>query len=524
MPDTSLPTEQTKALPPPATRPALPAPDGAVPPRPPGSTDTPPPATRGHWRRWLLLLLLLGAAGGAAWYYWPQLSAKFSGQSAPSRPGGRGRMAGGAVPVTVAPATVKDLPVLLDALGTVQALNTITVRSQVDGILVEVACTEGQEVRAGDVLARIDPRTYAASLAQAEAKLAQDQAVMANSRLDLQRYIDLSRSNGASRQQLDTQRALVAQNEAQLRVDQAAIDTARTQLDFTTIRSPVDGRVGLRQVDQGNLVRSGDANGLVVVTQVVPISVLFTLPQQDLPRILEAMREGPVQVLVVGGDGATRATGTLLTPDNQVDQTTGTIRLKATFPNPTRDLWPGAFVNVRMLVATIRQAVTIPLVAVQRGPDGPYAFVLKADNTVEQRPIATGFINATDAVVTRGLQADDRVVTSGGLRLNAGATVEVIQPVVPAYVAPTRGRRPGSARPAAAPQDPAAPAAGETRPGRRPDGGPGGRRGPAEGTPPGPPAAPAAAAPSTSPRPSSPGPSPPRSSRWRCCWPGSSAT
>ncbi|MBS7809364.1 efflux RND transporter periplasmic adaptor subunit [Roseococcus sp. XZZS9] len=431
--------EQTKALPPPAERLALPP--------PPSAPEPEPPARRRRWLGRLILLAALGAGGGAIWHYWPQLSAKFSGQptqGGPGGPGGRGRFGGGlAVPVTVAPAALRDLPVMLDALGTVQALNTITVRSQVDGILVEVAFTEGQEVRRGDVLARIDQRTYAAALAQAEAKLAQDQAVLANSRLDLQRYVDLSRSNGASRQQLDTQRALVAQNEAQLQADQAAIDTARTQLDFTTIRSPVDGRVGLRQVDQGNLVRSGDATGLVVVTQVDPISVLFTLPQQDLPRIVTAMREGPVQVLVVAADGSTRATGTLLTPDNQVDQTTGTIKLKATFPNPNRDLWPGAFVNVRMLVATIRQATTIPLVAVQRGPDGPYAFVLKADNTVEQRPIATGFINATDAVVTRGIQPDERVVTSGALRLNAGAEVQVIEPVVPAYVPPTRTRRQG---------------------------------------------------------------------------------
>ncbi|TCH98203.1 efflux RND transporter periplasmic adaptor subunit [Roseococcus sp. SYP-B2431] len=483
MPDTPLPIEPVKALPAPPVRPALPAPDHPE--------AGPPARPRRRWVGWLVWLLILGSAGGAAWYYWPQLSAKFSGQPAQQGPGGaRGRFGGGAVPVTVAPATRKDLPVLLDALGTVQALNTITVRSQVDGILVEVAFTEGQEVRRGDVLARIDPRTYAAAVAQAEAKLAQDQAVLANSRLDLQRYVDLSRNNGASRQQLDTQRALVAQNEALVQADQAAVDTARIQLDYTTIRSPVDGRVGLRQVDQGNLVRSGDANGLVVVTQVDPISVLFTLPQQDLPRILTAMREGPVEVIVVAADGSTRATGTLLTPDNQVDQTTGTIKLKATFPNPERLLWPGAFVNVRMLAATIREALTIPLVAVQRGPDGTYAFVLKDDNTVEQRPITTGFINATDAVVTRGLQPDEKVVTSGALRLNAGAQVQVIEPVVPAYVAPTRGRRfPGGQagqRPAAGgpPGQAGAgnPASGEARQGRRGDGTSGeGRQAPPQG-------------------------------------------
>ncbi|WP_421991317.1 efflux RND transporter periplasmic adaptor subunit [Roseococcus sp.] len=478
MPDTPFPLEPAaKALPAPPVRPALPSPASP----PPAGLEPEPPRKGRRWIGWLVWLLILGGAGGSIWYYWPQLSQKFSGQSAQAGPGGRSRLGGGAVPVTVTPATRKDLPVLLDALGTVQALNTITVRSQVDGILVEVAFTEGQEVRRGDVLARIDPRTYAAAVAQAEAKLAQDQAVLANSRLDLQRYIDLSRSNGASRQQLDTQRALVAQNEALVQADQAAIDTARIQLDFTTIRSPVDGRVGLRQVDQGNLVRSGDTTGLVVVTQVDPITVVYTLPQQDLPRILAAMREGPVEVLVIASDGSTRATGTLLTPDNQVDQTTGTIRMKATFPNADRQLWPGAFVNVRMLVGTIRQAMTIPLVAVQRGPDGTYAFVLKDDNTVEQRPITTGFINATDAVVTRGLQVDEKVVTSGALRLNSGASVQVIEPVVPAYVAPTRGRRfpggSGGQRPAGSgpPGDAGTgnPTSGEARQGRRGDAGQG---------------------------------------------------
>ncbi|WP_424813253.1 MdtA/MuxA family multidrug efflux RND transporter periplasmic adaptor subunit [Roseococcus sp. YIM B11640] len=477
MPDTPLPidTARQKALPSPAERPALPPP------------ETPPPAKRRRGRGWLIFLLILAAAGGAAWYWWPQISARFSGQPAAGQPGaaaGRGRFGGNmAVPVTVAPATAKDLPVLLDALGTVQALNTITVRSQVDGILIDVAFTEGQEVRRGDVLARIDPRTYAAALAQAEAKKAQDEATLANARLDLQRYTDLVRINGASRQQLDTQRAQVAQYEALVQADQAAIDSARTQLDFTTIRSPIDGRVGLRLVDQGNIVRSGDSSGLVVVTQVDPISVIFTLPQQDLPRILTAMRDGPVEVLVVATDGTVRATGQLLTPDNQVDQNTGTIKLKATFPNQDRMLWPGAFVNVRMLVGTIRQALTVPLVAVQRGPDGTYAFVLKEDNTVEQRPITTGFINATDAVVQRGLQPGERVVTSGALRLNAGAQVQVIEPVVPAYVPPAARRRfsgpPGQGRPQGEGQG--APAEGrQGRPGgeNRPGG-----RAPGEGRP-----------------------------------------
>ncbi|MDB5413207.1 MAG: hypothetical protein JWR10_1542 [Rubritepida sp.] len=428
MPDTPLPIEpqRQKALPAPPERRALPAPEQPATSAPPIS----PVRRRRGGKGWLVLLLLLAAGGTAVWWYWPQLHAKFSGEpAAGAQQGGRrGARFAGAVPVTVAPATRKDIPILLDALGTVQALNTITVRSQVDGVLVEIAFVEGQEVNAGDVLARIDPRTYAASLAQAEAKKAQDQALLANARLDLQRYVDLSRSNGASRQQLDTQRATVAQNEALVQADQAAIDTARIQLDFTTIRSPVSGRVGLRQIDQGNLIRSGDTTGIVVVTQVRPITVIFTLPQQELPRVLAAMQAGSVPIQVVAPDGAVRATGTLLTPDNQVDQTTGTIKLKATFPNDDRQLWPGSFVNVRMLASTLRQVIAIPTVAVQRGPDGPYAFVLKPDNTVEQRPLVLGLLTPTDAVVTRGLQPDERVITSGALRLNAGSQVQVMDP------------------------------------------------------------------------------------------------
>jgi multidrug efflux system membrane fusion protein len=423
MPDTPLPIE-------PPRQKTLAAPE-------------PAPVRRG--KGWLILLLLLVAGGVAAWWYWPQIAAQFTTQPAPAAPGGRRFY--GAVPVTASAAQRKDIPVQLDALGTVQALNAITIRSQVDGILVEIAFTEGQEVRRGDVLARIDPRSYAAALAQAEAKKAQDMAVLANSRLDLERYAGLVRSNGASRQQLDTQRALVAQNEALVQADEAAIAAARVQLDFTTIRSPIDGRVGLRQVDQGNIVRAGDANGLVLVAQVDPISVIYTLPQQELPRIMAAINAGPVAVQVIAPDGSVRANGVLLTPDNTVDPTTGTIRLKATFPNPDRQLWPGAFVNLRMLVATLRDVVVIPLVAVQRGPDGPYAFVVKPDNTVEQRPLTLGLLTTTDAVVTRGLEAGERVVTSGGLRLSAGSQVAVTEPVVPANAPRRRMGGPPAAAP-----------------------------------------------------------------------------
>ena len=409
------------------------------------------------WLWWLLVVMALG--GGAVWWFWPQIQARVSGTpAATAAPGGRGARFGGPVPVTVAAAGRRDIPLFLDGLGTVQAFNAITIRSQVDGILVEVAFTEGQEVRAGDVLARIDPRSYNAALAQSVAKRQQSEAILANARLDLQRFTELARSNGASRQQLDTQRALVAQNEAQVALDEAAITAARTQVDFTTIRAPVNGRVGIRLVDQGNLVRGGDTAGIVLLNQVTPISVNFTLPQQELPRVLVAMRAGTLPVRVMAPDGTVRATGVMLTPDNQVDQTTGTIRLKATFANEDRMLWPGSFVNVRMQTGTENNALTVPVVAIQRGPDGPFAFVLKDDGTVEQRPLVLGLLTATDAVVMRGLRDGETVVTSGGLRLNNGSAVVVSDPVRGSAEPPRArgargGRRPedaGAAAPAGA--------------------------------------------------------------------------
>lgn len=451
MPDTAIPFEAPPSKAPPGDKP---------------SAEGPP--RRGR-KGWWVLLLLLAAGGAGAWWYWPRLVSLVqpAATEAAPRPGRGGRFQG-TVPVTAVAATRMDIPLMLDALGSVQAYNSITIRSQVEGVLIEIAFTEGQEVRAGDVLARIDPRTYAAALQQAEAKRAQDAAILANSRLDLQRYTDLVRSNGASRQQLDTQRALVAQNEAQLLADDAAIAAARTQVEFTTIRSPVDGRVGIRLVDQGNLVRAGDANGIVVVNQMTPISVTLTLPQQELPRVLAAMREGPLPVRVMAPDGTVRAEGVVLTPDNQVDATTGTIRLKATFPNEDRALWPGAFVNLRLQVGTLRRALSVPVVAIQRGPDGPYAFVVKEDDTVEQRPLTLGLVTATEAVVQRGLEPGERVVTSGGLRLSAGSRVAVTEPV-----RPPPGGGPGGGRgqriPRATPQPGGAPApsaAPSTAPGR----------------------------------------------------------
>jgi multidrug efflux system membrane fusion protein len=400
--------------------------------------------------RRIFILLTLALIGGAGFWYWqtqwqpaPQEQAQRRG--GPGVRGGRGA----AVPVTVATAQREDVPIMLDAIGTVQAFNTITIRAQVDGELIEIAFREGQMVKQGDVLARIDPRSYQAALDQALAKKAQDEALLANARLDLQRYTTLARNEGVSRQQQDTQRATVAQMEAIVASDQALIDSARTQLSFTTVRSPIDGRVGLRLVDQGNLVRSGDATGIVTVSQLQPITVNFTLPQQEVGRVLEALRRGAVPVEAHGqGIGPEPILGELVTLDNAVDATTGTIRLKATFGNEDGRLWPGAFVSIRLRIDTVPDAVTVPLVAVQRGPDGAFAFVLKPDRTVEQRPLRLGVLTANTAVVQHGMEPGERVVTSGALRLSDGALVSPAEDSGPA-TPPEPGQRRLRARQAA---------------------------------------------------------------------------
>mgnify|MGYP002780519526 CR=1 FL=1 len=393
-------------------------------------------------KRFLIGLLALGLLAGGGWYAWQRYGTEPAQQTAATRPGGRG--AGGPpVPVTAAAAMRQDIPIWLDGLGTVQALATITIRAQVDGLLTEVLFREGQDVRRGDVLARIDARPYQAALDQAIAKRAQDQALLNNARLDLQRYTQLLSSvSGASRQQVDTARAQVAQYEAQIAIDDAAIANARTQLSFTTLTSPVDGRVGLRLVDQGNVVRGSDSTGIVTVTQIRPITVLFTLPQQLLPQVLAAGDPATVQVLAQPQGGGTPAEGVLLTVDNTVDAQTGTIRLKAQFPNDDGRLWPGAFTTVRMRVRTVPDALTVPLVAVQRGPEGANVFVIGGDGAVQPRPVRLGIVTETLAEVAAGLQPGERVVTSGALRLAPGTRVAVQDPPPPdgAPVVPRRGR------------------------------------------------------------------------------------
>src|SRR5205085_4498676 len=330
------------------------------------------------------------------------------------------------VPVLAATPRVQDVPVYLEGVGSVRALNNVLVRSQVDGKLIAVNFTEGQDVKKGDVLGEIDPAIYQAQYDQAVAKKAQDEAQLANMRLDLTRYQQLAATNAGSKQQADTQRAVVAQQEALVKADQAAIDNAQTMLSYTKIIAPISGRAGLRQVDQGNIIHASDATGLAVITQLQPFGVQFSLPQQQIVRVNAAAAKGALAVDVFGNDGATVAdTGTLKGIDNQVDPTTGTLKLKAEFPNANYQLWPGQFVNVRLKVETLTQALVVPTSAVQRGPIGTFSYVIGEDNLVAAKPVTVTQQNEHDAVIASGLSATDKVVTTGFANLSDGSKVVI---------------------------------------------------------------------------------------------------
>jgi len=364
-------------------------------------------------------------------------------QPQPQRGGGRFRGADGPVPVLVAPAKTADVPIYLDGVGTTRALNTVTVKAQVDGKLSAILFKEGQDVERGFVLATIDPVTYQAQFDQAVAKKAQDEATLANAKIDLERYTKLVATNAVNRQQMDTQKALVAQLEAQIKQDQAAIDNAQAILDYTRITAPIAGRTGIRLVDVGNIVHANDTTGIVVITQIKPISMFFTLPQQQLPRVNKAFSQGPLAVDAFGNDNRTVIDrGTLQVVDNQVDQSTGTIKLKAEFPNGDLQLWPGQFVNVRLQIDTLKQVVVVPTAAVQRGPNGAFVYVLRDNNTVAVRQVAVSQQDDLQAVVTSGIGSGDRVVTTGFARLSDGTAVSVgAGDQTPAPTAPQQQRR-----------------------------------------------------------------------------------
>jgi multidrug efflux system membrane fusion protein len=396
--------------------------------------------TRTRSRRWSMLGLCLLVLAGIAYaiWFWP---ANSTSQTA------RDRNANQPIPVVVSAAEQKDVPIYLDGLGTVQAYNTVTVRAMVDGPLVAVNFVEGQDVKKGDLLAQIDPRTYQAALDQAAGKKAQDEAQLANARLDLTRYQKLVANNYSSAQQADTARAQVAQLEAQVTQDQAQIDTARTQLGYTTIIAPLEGRTGMRQVDAGNIVHAADTTGMVMITQLHPISVMFTLPQQSLPAVANAMRgETPKVLAYVQGAAGSPAgvldTGVLAVLDNQVDPTTGTIKLKATFPNSGDRLWPGAFVGVQLQVDTAKNAVVIPSAAVQRGPRGAYIYVIDQNNTASRRNVVVGHEDAQGSIITEGVTPGDKVVIDGTSRLSDASKVTIVQ-------AAAAGATPAAAQPAA---------------------------------------------------------------------------
>jgi multidrug efflux system membrane fusion protein len=400
-------------------------------------TVNPPPVTEPAQKskprrktRWLVAGLVALLLAGLGWRIHEQKAA-----------GAKGANAGGwvgnfPVPVTLGHARQKDVPIYLDGLGTVQAFNTVTVHTRVDGELVKVAFTEGQDVKAGDILAQIDPAPFQAAMDQATAKKAQDAAQLANARLDLKRYADLLATDGTTEQTYDTQKALVDQLAATVQADQAAVESAKVNLDYTTVRSPIDGRTGIRQVDQGNIVHASDAGGLVVLTQLKPISIVFTLPETALAK-LQAEEDKNVDqagtnftVLAVARDNTNvLATGFLAVIDNEIDPTTGTLKLKANFANENLRLWPGQFVNTRLLLETREDSVVVPASVVQRGPDGAFAFVVQGDQTnqtVRVQPLKVAQIDNGEALIDNGLEAGDLVVVDGQYKLQDGSPVKAI--------------------------------------------------------------------------------------------------
>jgi len=371
-------------------------------------------------RRWGVILLLVAALAGGFF----GAAHQFGWISAPV-PAPRG--AAPAVPVRAATVKRQDVPLFLSGLGTVQAFNSVLVKSRVDGQIIKINFVEGQTLRAGEVLVEIDPAPFEATLAQAQATKLKDDAQLENARLDLERFNRLANTNAISKQQLDTARALVAQLEATIKADQAIIDMAKTQLEYTRIRSPISGRAGTRMIDAGNFVRgANDAAGIVTINQLNPINVTFALPADSLPRIKASAQRGDIPVVAQDSSGNDLLSGRLTVIDNLINPATATINYKATFDNSAEVLWPGQFVNVRIELEVRRDVIAIPLTAVQQGPDGPYAFIVRQNRRVEKRPLKVSSLAKTVAIIDGGLQPGEIVVTEGQYRIQADTIVDVL--------------------------------------------------------------------------------------------------
>src|SRR6516165_9445632 len=369
-------------------------------------------------RRWSTIVVLLLAGGGFSYFLTLELRLSPGAPAAPR--------AAVAIPVIVTDVRRADVPIFLTGLGTVQALNSVLVKSRVDGQIMKINFSEGQDVHAGDVLVEIDPRPYQAALNQAEANKLRDQALLENARLDLNRSTRLAVSGTVSSQQLDTARALVKQLEASVESGQAMIDNAQVNLDYSRIRSPLDGRAGTRLIDAGNMVKATDTGGIVIINQLDPIYVTFPLPSDSLLAIRAAKEQGDVKVTAQDSSGKVLAVGKLAVIDNQINPNTATINFKAVFDNAAHVLWPGQFVNVRVEIEIRRDVVAVPITVVQQGPSGPFAFVVGADRIVQKRMIKVGVTNKTTAVIDSGLDAGETVVTDGQYRIQAGSRVELV--------------------------------------------------------------------------------------------------